>query len=325
MPRKMDVSPDFGPASKTLPRLVAALHDRAYRFVAVTPATHRLVNARAENSWAASTADVFGWSRPFTRGILDEELFAIASDAGILHRAGDAGTPAWRSRLRAATLDTLIVLHSAFPTDAADAVFFGPDTYRFAAAVTAHLQTTRNDIRRAVDLGCGTGAAGILIAMACPGADVLLTDISDTAVAAARCNAQAAGATKTRCVQSDLFAELDGAFDLIVANPPYLNDPARRTYRHGGGRLGADLSLRILKEAMPRLAPGGVLLLYTGSAIVAGRDAFLQDVSAHLETSDMRWDYREIDPDVFGEELHTTAYASADRIAAVLLTVECRA
>jgi hypothetical protein len=35
----------------------------------------------------------------------------------------------------------------------------------------------------------------------------------------------------------------------------------------------------------------------------------------------MRWSYAEVDPDVFGEELETPAYADADRIAAVVLTV----
>ena len=125
--RGMDgILPDFVHASRTLPLLVAALHDRAYRFVAVTPATHRLVNARAENSLAFGMEDVFGWSRPFTDGALDGELFTVASDAGVLAEAGEADRPAWRSLVRAATLGELILLHSAFPTDAADAVFFRP-------------------------------------------------------------------------------------------------------------------------------------------------------------------------------------------------------
>ena len=203
--------------------------------------------------------------------------------------------------------------------------FFGPDTYRFAASVSAHLREAPGRVRRAIDIGCGTGAAGLLIALACPDAEVLLADISQTAVAAAVCNAAAARAANARCVQSDLFASVEGRFDLIVANPPYLNDPAKRTYRHGGGALGAALSVRILQEALPRLAPGGTLLLYTGSAIVRGEDGFLQAASATLAPSGMRWRYREIDPDVFGEELQTAAYAAADRIAAVLLTVECGA
>ncbi len=300
---------------------MAALRDRDYRFVAVTPATHRLVNARIENTWAACTEDVFGWSRKFTGSALDPELFAIAAQAGILEPVAGSAIPAWRSRLRAASLDGLILLHSAFPTDTADAVFFGPDTYRFAAAVTAHVQGCRT-IRRAIDIGCGSGAAGILIARACPQAEVVLSDISAAALALAACNAQAAGAARTLCVRSDLFRHVTGNFDLIVANPPYLNDPAGRLYRHGGGALGAALSLRILRESLRRLAPGGTLLLYTGSAIVAGRDAVFEAVSAMLAGAGLTWHYREIDPDVFGEELESPAYARVDRIATVLLTVE---
>jgi SAM-dependent methyltransferase len=302
--------------------LVAALRDRGYRFVAVTPATHRLVNARAENSWAARTEDVFGWNRKFTGGVLDAELFDIAAAAGVLKPVAGSAIPAWHARLRAASLNGFLLLHSAFPTDAADAVFLGPDTYRFAAAVTAHLQAAGTTIRRAIDIGCGTGAAGILVAHACPGAEVVVSDINGAAVSLAACNAEAAGARNVLCVRSNLFADIAGSFDLIVANPPYLNDPARRLYRHGGGALGAALSLRILKQSLPRLAPGGTLLLYTGSAIVGGRDAVFEAASEILQGAGMSWHYRELDPDVFGEELSTPAYAGADRIAAVLLTVE---
>jgi methylase of polypeptide subunit release factors len=311
---------NFVPPYNALP-LVAALRDRGYRFTAVTPATHRLVNARAENSWAASTVDVFGWSRKFAGSVLDAELFAMAAEAGILEPVAGSAIPAWRSRLRAASLDGFVLLHSAFPTEAADAVFFGPDTYRFAAAVTAHLRGTRT-VRRAIDVGCGTGAAGILIARAHPDAEVILADISGAAVALATCNAAAAGADRVICIRSDLFTGIEGGFDLIVANPPYLNDPLRRLYRHGGGALGAALSLRILQESLPRLAAGGTLLLYTGSAIVGGRDAVFEGASAILAGAGLKWHYRELDPDVFGEELRTQAYGRADRIAAVLLTVE---
>jgi SAM-dependent methyltransferase len=300
---------------------VAALRDRAYRFVAVTPSTHRLVNARIENTWAASMEDVFGWNRKFTGSVLDPDLFAIAADAGILQPVAGSPIPAWRSRLRAASLDGLILLHSGFPTDAADAVFFGPDTYRFAAAVTSHLQGCRG-IRRAIDIGCGSGAAGILIARAFPEAEIVLSDISATALALAACNAQAAGADRALCLRSDLFKHVKGTFDLIVANPPYLNDPAGRLYRHGGGALGAALSLRILSESLRHLAPGGTLLLYTGSAIAGGRDKIFEAASAILAGAGLTWYYRELDPDVFGEELAAPAYAGVDRIAAVLVTVE---
>ena len=138
----------------------------------------------------------------------------------------------------------------------------------------------------------------------------------------ARVNAALAG-VRVELVQSDILQSVDGEFDLIVANPPYMQDVAARTYRHGGGDYGEALSARIVREALPRLAPGGTLLLYTGSAIVNGFDTFLQSVQPTLAAlaGSCEVVYAELDPDVFGEELETPAYASVERIAAVALTV----
>ncbi len=64
---------------------------------------------------------------------------------------------------------------------------------------------------------------------------------------------------------------------------------------------------------------GGRLLLYTGSAIVAGEDSFLRAIRQELSRPGVRYSYRELDPDVFAEELLRPAYADVERIAAVLL------
>ncbi len=263
---------------------------------------------------------VFGWSRPFVRGVLDRGLFEAAREAGVVGETMAAGNACWRSGIRAATLDGQIFLHAAFPTDSPDAVFFGPDTYRFADAVRAALAHRTAPVGRAVDIGCGAGAAGILVALVYREAAVFLADINDAALAMAGVNARAAGATNTVCERSDLFENLTGLFDLIVANPPYLIDQAARIYRHGGGRRGEALSLRILQGALPRLAPGGQLVLYTGSVVAGGRDLLSEAAAAMLDETGWPWTYREVDPDVFGEELGAGAYADAERIAAVVLT-----
>ena len=109
-------------------------------------------------------------------------------------------------------------------------------------------------------------------------------------------------------------------FDFIIANPPYLIDAAKRTYRHGGGELGNELSLDIVDTATQRLNAGGTLLLYTGVAIVAGHDAFLAVAEEKLKRAGFTFNYSEIDPDIFGEELLSAPYNKADRIAAVVLT-----
>jgi methylase of polypeptide subunit release factors len=145
-------------------------------------------------------------------------------------------------------------------------------------------------------------------------------DINERALHMTAANAALAGAANVQVRHSDLLSDVPGRFDLIVANPPYLLDPGERAYRHGGGGLGEGLSLAIADLAGERLAPGGTLLLYTGSAIVDGVDGFREAVMPRLAARGLTADYRELDPDVFGEELLEPAYAQADRIAAVLVT-----
>ena len=293
---------------------------RDYSFVAVTPATHKSVNARPENLWARDMRDVFGWSRPFKPNVLDLGLFQAAREAGAAQKVAAPDGDVWRCNVRAATLKGHIFLHSAFPTDAPDAVFFGPDTYRFADAVCHALAGHAGPIRRAIDVCCGSGAAGIMLARACPEATVVLADVNAGALALASVNARAAGADNTSCTESDLFLGVVGSFDFIVANPPYLIDNASRIYRHGGGRRGEGLSLRIVQGALAHLAPGGRLVLYTGSVIVGGRDFLREEFASMLAGTGWTWTYREVDPDVFGDELGRGAYVDADRIAAIVLT-----
>jgi methylase of polypeptide subunit release factors len=151
-----------------------------------------------------------------------------------------------------------------------------------------------------------------------------MTDVNEAALRLARVNAALASTPNAIVQRADILDGVEGAFDLIVSNPPYLNDPLARAYRHGGGDFGAALSLRILEAALPRLAPGGTLLLYTGTAIVAGRDLFREAALPRLAAGDLAWTYEEVDPDVFGEELDTAAYNAAERIAAIVLNVRKR-
>ncbi|GAN98176.1 modification DNA methylase [Komagataeibacter europaeus NBRC 3261] len=287
-----------------------------YRFVCPTPETQRRVNARPGNGWAANPVDIFGWSRSFRRDALPAPLFAQAMEAGML--VADNG--AWRSRFRFSTLGGNGFFHSAFPTDAEDAVFFGPDSYRFGAVLAAHLRSAPPPVR-AVDIGCGTGLGAIMVAQACPGTEVVMVDINPGALRLARINARIAGVDGIRAWQGDLLSGLAGEFDLILSNPPYLPDPGCRLYRNGGGRLGEGLSLAVVRTAMERLAPGGTLLLYTGTAIIDGDNPFLRDVSALLDGRDFTWAASELDPDVFGEELEGGPLSVAERIAVICLTV----
>lgn len=301
----------------TLLQLGRRLQADGYHFITPTPLTHQRVNQRDEGQVADTLRDVFGWSRPFEPGLLSADEQRQLQDAQVL----DVYEGRLKSRVRWSSLDDLLFVHSGFPTDAADSVFFGPDTYRFAQLVHAHLQQNFAPIQRAVDIGCGAGVGAILIARARREAEVLAVDINPAALRLTAINAALAEVANVEVLTSDVLQGTEGNFDLIVANPPYMADPAGRAYRHGGGSLGAGLSLRIVEQALNRLAPGGSLLLYTGVAMVDGRDPFFDTVVPRLDSTRFGWTYRELDPDVFGEELLNPGYQRVDRIAVVALTV----
>ncbi|WP_282413359.1 class I SAM-dependent methyltransferase [Pseudomonas sp. PS01299] len=301
----------------TLLQLGRRLQADGYRFITPTPLTHQRVNQRDEGQVADTLRDVFGWSRPFEPGLLSADEQWQLQEAQVI----DIYDGRLKSRVRWSSLDDLLFVHSGFPTDAADSVFFGPDTYRFAQLIHAHLQQSFAPIQRAVDIGCGAGVGAILIARARREAQVLAVDINPAALRLTAINAALAEVANIEVQASDVLQGTEGNFDLIVANPPYMADPAGRAYRHGGGSLGAGLSLRIVEQALNRLAPGGSLLLYTGVAMVDGRDPFFDTVVPRLDSTRFGWTYRELDPDVFGEELLNPGYQRVDRIAVVALTV----
>ncbi|MEV4510229.1 class I SAM-dependent methyltransferase [Dactylosporangium sp. NPDC049525] len=303
-------------ADAALRRLGDALKDTGYRFTAVTPATHERVNHRPGNARARSLRDVLGWGRPFGPGVLPDGIMALLNEAGVLHRDGDT----WRSLVRCSTYGGELFFHSAFPTTAPDAVFFGPDTYRTCDAVVAHLRTRRGArVRRAVDVGCGSGAVSVTVARHAPAAEVIAVDVNPAALRLTAVNAGLAGCgERVRPVRSDLLTGVDGSFDLIVSNPPFMIDPDRRAYRDGGEH-GHDLPLAVLDAAVHRLAPGGSLVLFSGTGIVDGHDPLLAAAADRLAGTDLDWTYREVDPDVYSENLDDASYAHAERIAVAVL------
>jgi hypothetical protein len=223
------------------------------------------------------------------------------------------------SAVRFATLDDQLFVHSAYPTVEDAAVFFGPDTYRFARFVGSRIGTAR----LLVDVGAGSGAGAISVARLAE--RIVLADINPRAMSFARVNARLARVEqRTEVVGGDLYSNVSGDPDVIIANPPYLVDTSHRTYRDGGGSLGTELGIRMVTRGLARLAPHGRFFLYTGAPIVDGVDRIHQTLIEIATASDAELTYEEIDPDVFGEELDTPAYAHVDRIAAVGATIALR-
>jgi SAM-dependent methyltransferase len=309
-------APFISPDNVALRELVRSVRDTGYRFVTVTPTTHARVNKRPGNEWAHTLHDIFGWSRPFRQNVLPEPLFALAEQAGILAAHADG----WRSLVRFSSLDDELFVHSAFPTEDVHSVFFGPDTGRLVDAVVGHLNSKDHPILRAVDIGCGTGAGAIAIAKRRREAEVLGVDINPAALRATALNASLAGVTNVATCSSDMLGGVGGEFDLVVSNPPFMIDHAARAYRDGGGPLGAALALACVDAAVERLAPAGALVLFTGAIVIGGEVPFLRQAAFQLDAAKLPWGFREVDPDVYSEELEGPAYANADRIALFVLT-----
>jgi methylase of polypeptide subunit release factors len=294
---------------------------RGYRFTTITPASHQRVNSRPGHEIGSSLAAVFGWSRPFRRASLPTTVVHLLEDAAELETCEGL----LRSKVRFSSLGEQLFVHSAFPTDQPDAVFFGPDTHRFVRALRHALTDFHlGSSPRIIDVGCGSGAGGLYVAarLARHDPEIVLTDINPRALRYARVNAALNGFPRVTTIESDLFADVPGKADLIISNPPYLVDPRGRLYRHGGGDLGFDLSTRIVEEGLGRLAPGGRLLLYTGTAVIDGVPKLFEALAPRLTASGRSFTVEEIDPDVFGEELEHAPYDRADRIAAVAVTVD---
>lgn len=142
-----------------------------------------------------------------------------------------------------------------------------------------------NQVERVLDLCAGSGCIGIACAYAFGDADVVLGDISLDALAVAEHNIALHGAHyAVETVESDLFQSIEGTFDLIVSNPPYVDaeDLADmpEEYHHepaiglGSGVDGLDISRQILQQAAHYLNPEGILVLEVGNSWVALQEQF---------------------------------------------------
>jgi len=309
--------------SEALVSLGRYLLEQDYRFHPVTQETQAIVIAR-EQSGMCSLEDVFGWNRYFTTAQLAPDMLRLLDEAGLLEPSPD-NSRTYRSRCRASTWQDAVYFHSSFPTDAQDSVFLGPDTFRFLRALSACVEAeSTHAMQRIVDLGSGAGPAAIMLAKRFPGAQVIASDINQNALALARINAEINRVENVQFIESDLFAAIEGDFDLVTANPPFIFEDGGKAYSDGGGNLGLEISLRIVAASISRLRINGRLLLYTGVPIQNGCDHFCQEVRQLCQQQQVDLRYEEIDPDIFSTELRRTCHQATDRIAAVWLALRDR-
>lgn len=140
-------------------------------------------------------------------------------------------------------------------------------------------------VYRILDLCTGSGCIGIGAASVFDEAEVDLTDISEDALAVAESNIELHGLTdRVRAIQSDVFGSVDGRYDVILSNPPYVDaeDMANmpEEYRHepelglAAGEDGLDIAHRIIAGAAEHLTDTGLLIVEVGNSWPALDDAY---------------------------------------------------
>jgi ribosomal protein L3 glutamine methyltransferase len=150
--------------------------------------------------------------------------------------------------------------------------------------------------RKVLDLCTGNGSLAVLAAMAYPEVEVDAADLSVAALEVARINIDRHGlAQRIRLVESDGLAALDGPYDLILCNPPYVNAQSMGAlpaeYRAepelalAGGDDGMDFIRALLRDAPSRMTEHAVLVLEIGNERSHFEAAFPRLEAVWLETS----------------------------------------
>jgi ribosomal protein L3 glutamine methyltransferase len=132
-------------------------------------------------------------------------------------------------------------------------------------------------VYRVLDLATGSGCIAVACAMAFPEATVDASDISAEALEVADINVRRYQLNeRVKLIQSDGFDALQGAYDLIVSNPPYVPDDSYRNlpeeYLHEpeiglrAGPDGLDIVASMLTEAPRFMSPGALLVVEVGEA-----------------------------------------------------------
>lgn len=136
------------------------------------------------------------------------------------------------------------------------------DTFLLAENLESELRGGK----KVLEIGTGTG---ILSLIASKKAETVLgADISKKAVDLARKNAKANGIENVEFRYSDLFKEVEGEFDLIIFNPPYLPENEDRVpgeEQWSGGETGLETVEKFSKDCRKYLKDGGVILIVISS------------------------------------------------------------
>jgi len=147
-----------------------------------------------------------------------------------------------------------------------------PETEELVEFLKSEIQDSKSQI---VDVGTGSGVIALSLAAEFPEARILAVDVSDDALALAQENAIRLDlSSRVEFLKSRLLETIEGAFDLIVANLPYISTQDRHTLSREvlhdpeialfAGARGDELVRELIDQAPTRLRPGGILALEIG-------------------------------------------------------------
>ena len=147
-----------------------------------------------------------------------------------------------------------------------------PETEELVESLKSEIEDPKSKI---VDVGTGSGVIALSLAAEFPEARILAVDISDDALALAQENAITLDlGSRVQFLKSRLLETIEGTFDLIVANLPYISSQDRHTLSREvlrdpevalfAGARGDELVRELIDQAPTRLRPGGMLALEIG-------------------------------------------------------------
>ena len=150
-----------------------------------------------------------------------------------------------------------------------------PETEQLVELVISRLKSEITK-GRIVDVGTGSGVIALTLAAEFPEAEIIAADMSDDALVLARENAKQLGLTdRVRFLKSDLLEYVEGIFDLIGANLPYISTQERQSLSREvlhdpdvalfAGASGDELIRELIAQAPSRLRSGGILALEIGA------------------------------------------------------------
>jgi len=147
-----------------------------------------------------------------------------------------------------------------------------PETEQLVEVLKSEVRNPKSEI---MDVGTGSGVIALCLAAEFPGAQILAVDISNDALALAQENAARLNlAERVRFLKSNLLENVEGVFDVIVANLPYVSTQERHTLSREvlhdpevavfASTRGDELVRELIAQAPSRLRPGGMLALEIG-------------------------------------------------------------